>query len=185
MIFVVCQLVEKSWQHKSKSFFTFVDLKKAYDSVPRKGMWLALKKLGVPEKTVNLIEAFHSNMKAKIRVDGELLEDIGVENGLRQCCCMAPVLFSLYTTLVIERWQDRVAGKCTKPACCLSFHTALNVGHYSRDMYSTRDVSDFRIVLGISNNVQWTSCIISDQLRQKWGHMGLSQRRLQNDGSSG
>ena len=110
MIFVIRQLVEKSWEHKSKSFFTFVDLKKAYDSVPRKGMWLALKKLGVPEKAVNLIEAFHSNMKAKIRMDGELLEDIRVENGLRQGCCMAPVLFNLYTTLAIERWQDRVAG---------------------------------------------------------------------------
>ena len=73
-------------------------------------MWLALKKLGVPERAVNLIEAFHSNMKAKIRMDGELLEDIRVENGLRQGCCMAPVLFNLYTTLVIERWQDRVAG---------------------------------------------------------------------------
>ena len=92
-----------------KSFFTFVDLRKAYDSVPRRGMWLALKKLGVPEKTVNLIRAFHNNMKAKIRLDGELLEDINVENGLRQGCCMAPVLFNLYTTLVFERWQDKVA----------------------------------------------------------------------------
>ena len=47
-------------------------------------MWLALKKLGVPEKTVNLVRAFHTNMKAKIKLDGELLEDINVENGLRQ-----------------------------------------------------------------------------------------------------
>ena len=109
MIFVVRQLMEKSWEHRAKTFFTFIDLKKAYDSVPRRGMWLALKKLGVPEKTVNLIRAFHTNMKAKIRLDGELLEDINVENGLRQGCCMAPVLFNLYTTLVIERWQDQMA----------------------------------------------------------------------------
>ena len=73
-------------------------------------MWLALKKLGVPERAVNSIEAFHLDMKAKICMDSELLEDIRVENGLRQGCCMAPVLFNLYTTLVIERWQDRVAG---------------------------------------------------------------------------
>ena len=53
-------------------------------------MWLALKKLGVPEKTVNLMRAFHNSTKAKIRLDGELLEDINVENGLRQRCCMAP-----------------------------------------------------------------------------------------------
>ena len=45
MIFVVCQLVEKSWEHQTKSFFMFIDLKKAYDSVPRRALWMALKKL--------------------------------------------------------------------------------------------------------------------------------------------
>ena len=50
MIFTVCQLVEKSCEHKSKAFFTFIDLKKAYDSVPREAMWMAQAKLGVPEE---------------------------------------------------------------------------------------------------------------------------------------
>ena len=49
MIFVVRQLVETSWEHNSKAFFTFVDLKKAYESVPREAMWLALSKLGIPD----------------------------------------------------------------------------------------------------------------------------------------
>ena len=31
MIFTIRQLVEKSWEHTAKSFFTFVDLKKAYE----------------------------------------------------------------------------------------------------------------------------------------------------------
>ncbi len=33
MIFAMCQPVKKSWEHKSCAFFTFVDLKKVYDSV--------------------------------------------------------------------------------------------------------------------------------------------------------
>ena len=51
--------MEKSWEHKSKAFFTFIDLKKAYDSVPREVMWIALAKLGVPEETVQLVKSFH------------------------------------------------------------------------------------------------------------------------------
>ena len=35
MSFVIRQLVEKSMEHRSKQFLVFVDLKKAYDSVPR------------------------------------------------------------------------------------------------------------------------------------------------------
>ena len=108
MIFVVRQL--KSWEHKSKVFFTFIDLKKAFDSVPREAMWLALGKLGVPELLVKLIKSFHEDTKAKIILDGVVLEEINVQNRLRQGCCMAPVLFNLYTCLVIKRWLDRVEG---------------------------------------------------------------------------
>ena len=38
MLFVIRQLVEKAAEHKSKQFLLFVDLKKAYDSVPRAAM---------------------------------------------------------------------------------------------------------------------------------------------------
>ena len=110
MIFTIRQLVEKSWEHTSKSFFTFIDLRKAYDSVPREAMWVALRKLGVPEAMVGLIRSFHEGMTAKIRLDGTLLDQISVRNGLRQGCCMAPVLFNLFTCLVMERWQARLEG---------------------------------------------------------------------------
>ena len=64
----------------------------------------------MPEVTINLIKSFHLGMKAAIRLEGTLSEEIDVENGLRQGCCMAPVLFNLYTCLVVERWLIRVEG---------------------------------------------------------------------------
>jgi hypothetical protein len=91
-------LVEKSWEHESKAFCTFIDLKKAYDSVPKEAMWMTLAKLGVPEETVQLIKSFHQGMKARVCVDGAMLKEIEVQNSLtKQGCCMAPVLFNLYT----------------------------------------------------------------------------------------
>ena len=36
-IFSVCQLVEKSWEHRAKSFLVFIDLKKAYALVKHCG----------------------------------------------------------------------------------------------------------------------------------------------------
>ena len=107
-IFTVCQLVEKSLEHESKAFFTFIDLKKAYDSVPGQTMWKALEKLVVPEETIQLIASFHLDMKAKICLDGTMLEEIEVQSDLRQGCCMALVLFNLYTCLAVERWLVRV-----------------------------------------------------------------------------
>ena len=109
-IFTVRQLVEKSWEHAAKSYLPFIDLKKAYDSVPREIMWLALKKLGVPAEVIQLICSFHMGIKAKIHLNGSLLEQRSVQNGLRQGCCMAPVLFNLFTCLVTERWLAGVEG---------------------------------------------------------------------------
>ena len=102
IIFTIRQLVKKSREHTAKSFFTFIDLKKAYDSVSREALWIVLQKLGVPTETVQMICSFHQNMKAKIRLDGSLLEQIDVQNSLRQGCCMVPVLFNLFSSLVIE-----------------------------------------------------------------------------------
>ncbi len=108
MIFTVRQLVEKSWENTAKTFLTFIDLRKAYDSVPREALWIALQKLGVPEGMVNIIASFHNGMKAKIRLDGMMLEEFKVSNGLRQGCCMAPVLFNLFSCLMVERWLVRL-----------------------------------------------------------------------------
>ena len=105
MIFTIRQLVEKSWEHTTKSFFTFIDLKKAYDFIPLKAVWRVLTKLGVPEETVQLISSFHRRMKTRVYLDGSLLEQFQVSNGLRQGCCMTPVLFNLYSCVVVERWH--------------------------------------------------------------------------------
>ena len=43
--------MSKNW---AKLFLTFIDLRKACDSVPRSALWVALGKLGVPEQTVQI-----------------------------------------------------------------------------------------------------------------------------------
>ena len=85
-------VAEKAFEHHMKQHFIFVNLQKAYDSIPCVALWTALKKLGVPDLLVDIIRLFHSNMEARIRVDGEFLEEIEVNNGLRQGCMMAPCL---------------------------------------------------------------------------------------------
>ena len=69
---------------------------------------MVLRKLGVPDVLVEIVMSFHSNMQPKVRVDGELLEEIEVTNGLRQGCIMAPTLFNLFACAVAERWTERI-----------------------------------------------------------------------------
>ena len=120
-IFSVRQLVEKSYEHRSKLFCVFVDLRKAYDSVPREALWQALLRLGVPPPTVAIIKSFHTDMSACVRVAGGCTDPISVKNGLRQGCVMAPVLFNLYFGLVIERWRSLLVERGIESGVDFSF----------------------------------------------------------------
>ena len=107
MIFCARQLVEKAREHNSKVFILFVDLKKAYDSIPRQALWLVLQKYGIPPVIINLIQSLHEGMKAEVSVSGGTTPAIEVNNGLRQGCTIAPTLFNLYFNMVITCWRDR------------------------------------------------------------------------------
>ena len=46
----------------------FVDLKKAFDRVPRKVIWWVLRKLGVEEWIVRLVQRMYANARSRVRV---------------------------------------------------------------------------------------------------------------------
>ena len=105
MIFVAQQLVEKAQEHQELLFTLFVDLRKAYDSVPRLALWQVLKKLGVPPQMLKIITSFHEDTQAEVRIGGALSESFRVRNGLRQGCTQAPTLFNLFFSAVVSTWR--------------------------------------------------------------------------------
>ena len=68
----------------------------------------SVEKMGIPEVLVEIVKSFHADMKDRVRLDGELLDEIDVSNGLRQGYTMALLLFNLYACAVAERWTERV-----------------------------------------------------------------------------
>ena len=50
MIFVARQLVEKAREHGESLYVLFVDLRKAYDSVPRQALWKVLQNMVCQKK---------------------------------------------------------------------------------------------------------------------------------------
>ena len=51
--------------------FIFIDLTKAYDSVPRKCLWLVLAKAGNADKLTAMIRGFHEGMTASLCLAGD------------------------------------------------------------------------------------------------------------------
>ena len=51
-----------------KLYMAFVDLEKAFDHVPRKVIWWALRKLGVEEWIMQLVQGMYANARSWNRV---------------------------------------------------------------------------------------------------------------------
>ena len=60
-IFVVRQLQEKYLAANKRLYMAFVDLEKTFDRVSRKVIWWALKKPGVEEWIVRLVQGMYAN----------------------------------------------------------------------------------------------------------------------------
>ena len=80
----------------------FIDLVKAFDSVDRTALWKVLLRLGCPVKIVNLIKAFHTGTMACVVEDGSKSEMFAVNNGVKQGCVLAPTLFSILFSVVLN-----------------------------------------------------------------------------------
>ena len=89
----------------------FVDFSKAFDTVGRTGLWQLLRKYGCPEKFTTMIEALHTGMMANVSVGGEVSESFSVTNGVKQGCVLAPTLFSIFLSAMLdEAFRDMGDG---------------------------------------------------------------------------
>ena len=111
MIFSLKQVQEKCIEQQMPLYMVFVDFTKAFDTVNRSALWSILRKLGCPDHFTSLIASLHQGMKASVSLKGELSEPFSVNNGVKQGCVLAPTLFSLYLTVVLNQaFKDHHQG---------------------------------------------------------------------------
>ena len=94
-IFIVRQIQEKFIAKKRDVFFTFVDLEKAFDRVPRAVLKWALREAGVEEWIINVVMAMYLNCKSTVSINGEKSEAFEVKVGVHQGSVLSPLLFIL------------------------------------------------------------------------------------------
>jgi hypothetical protein len=80
----------------------FVDLRKAYDSIPREALWRVLSAYGVGAKVVELLADLHTGTQAAVKLAGNHGDWFDINRGVRQGCVIAPLLFNVYFDCVVR-----------------------------------------------------------------------------------
>ena len=108
MMFAIRRLQELSRKKRIPLYVCFIDLTKAYDSVDRTLLWIVLARFGVPHIVLSVIRQFHDGMRACVRLDDRVCSRwFAVEQGLRQGCVLAPLLFNIFFAAVINLASTR------------------------------------------------------------------------------
>ena len=92
-IFVVRQLQEKHLAANKRLYIAFIDLEKAFDRVPQNVIWWALRKLGVEEWIVRLVQGMYANTWSRVRVGEGYSEEFEVKVSVHQGSVLSPLLF--------------------------------------------------------------------------------------------
>lgn len=102
MIFTLRQLQEKAAEQNQPLYMVFIDFTKAFDTVNRDCLWKILQTYGCPPKLISMIKQLHNGMQAQVNLNGSISTAFPVAQGVKQGCVLAPTLFALYLTAVLE-----------------------------------------------------------------------------------
>ncbi|KAK3527650.1 hypothetical protein QTP86_030767, partial [Hemibagrus guttatus] len=71
------------------------NLEKAYDRVPREELWYCMRKSGVAEKYVRVVQDMYERSRTVVRCAVGQTEEFNVEVGLHQGSALSPFLFAI------------------------------------------------------------------------------------------
>ena len=105
-IFVLRMIIERAIEVQKNLFMCFIDYQKAFDTVKHEELLALLSSLDIGRKDLRIIRNLYYEQTAAVRVDNELTDYVKIKRGVRQGCVLSPVLFSLYSEIIMRKIAD-------------------------------------------------------------------------------
>ena len=103
-LFALRVLMEKYREGQKELHCVFVDLEKAYDKVPREEVWYCMRKSGLAEKYVRIVQDMYDGSTTAVRCAVGVTEGFEVKVGLHQGSALSPCLFAM----MMDRMTDDI-----------------------------------------------------------------------------
>lgn len=113
-IFSLKQIIEKKTSIKKTLYLVFVDLSKAYDTVPIAKLWKVLEEIKINGTVIKALRKFYEGSTIKIKNGQKVSRGIVITKGLRQGCCISPTLFKIYVENALKTWKRKCGGMGVK-----------------------------------------------------------------------
>jgi hypothetical protein len=124
-----------------------LDLKKAFDRVDRKLLWMVLGRFGVPQSLIQVIRNLYDGSTLKMSMEGAKIKPIPSTTGVKQGDNLAPILFLFVFQATFEGM--------TWPECCkpLGFQCSTDGVLWDRNLTQTTNMDRDNIKYGMPRSV--------------------------------
>ena len=104
-MFALRMLMEKYREGQRELHCVFVDLEKAYDRFAREELWYCMRKSGIQEKYVQLVQNMYEESETVVRCAVETTESFKAKIGLHQGSALSPFLYAV----IMDRLTDEIS----------------------------------------------------------------------------
>ncbi|XP_044745272.1 uncharacterized protein LOC123307119 [Coccinella septempunctata] len=153
-IFCLKQIIEKKTATNREVHITFVDLHKAYDTIPIVKLWEVLEGTNINHTLIKAVKDLYTGTKSRIKVGKYVTDEFLVNKGLRQGCCLSPTLFKLYVAAALKQWKKKVRGM------------GIELGNMT--LYTLQFADDQAVVSGDKDDMEYMIRKLIEEY-EKWG----------------
>jgi len=108
--YTLAQVVLKRLEVQKNTYLCFVDLKKAYDSVWREGLFRRMADDGVPEKLLSLVKRWYKNVNVRVKVNDIKSDWFQSKVGVRQGDTLSLLLFNIFINGIVGKVKESGLG---------------------------------------------------------------------------
>ena len=109
-LFILTEVLRLRHNQGKATFVCFIDVKKAYDTVFRDGLWKRLLDVGLSGRILRVLLNLYDKAESAVMVNGILSRWFESGVGVRQGCVLSPLLFSIFINPLIEELRATGAG---------------------------------------------------------------------------
>ena len=100
---------KQRWKKKAL-YYAFMDLRKAFDTVPRRKLFQKLRRAGVTGNMLAVIKDLYTNNRATVRIGNFESEYFWINSGVMQGSKLGPILFNIFINDLLQQLHNSQRG---------------------------------------------------------------------------